>query len=101
MEIFEQDDLSLTGLDAEETEVIRSVELVPEAGAQLRDTKPKRQWLLAAGLLTVISIEGMVLLVATIAGELSTDQAGSLAGTLITPLATLLGAAVAFYYRDS
>lgn len=86
----------------EETEVIRSVDLVPEAGALVgAEERPRRQWMLAAGLLTVITVESLILLTATITGDLTTDQAGALAGGLITPLAALLGAAVAFYYRDT
>ena len=85
----------------EETEVIHSRDLEAQSVAHVKDPKGRRQWVLAMALLVVIAAYGSWLLWAATEGRLTTDQASALAGTLITPLATLLGTAVVFYFRDA
>lgn len=48
----------------------------------------------------MIALEAILLIVAVMLKRLVAQDAVALAGILITPLVTLLGAAFAFYYRD-
>ena len=90
----------LLGVEDVQTDVITSDDIGGSAAARIVDQRPVRQWRLAIALLTVIALEAILLIVAVMLKRLVAQDAVALAGILITPLVTLLGAAFAFYYRD-
>jgi hypothetical protein len=101
---MEDDELDLPQVMVDsivESEVIDSAELQAAAAGRIVGSQPMRQWVLAIALLVVITVEGLLLIGAVATHRVSADDAVALAGPLVTPLVTLLGAAFAFYYRDS